>query len=54
MKIPGVVGATVDVKSGDVEVLSEDKRLATQTIRETIEKTNFKVISIEGPLELDR
>jgi hypothetical protein len=52
--MPGVVGATVDVKSGDVEVISTDKRTGKKTIRETIESTNFKVVSIRGPIRLKR
>ena len=51
-KMPGVVGATVDVQSGDVEVISTDKRTTQRTIRTTIETTNFTVISIKGPFEL--
>ena len=50
MQMPGVVRATVNVKSGDVAI-SADKRTGEKTIRETIEKTNFKVVSIQGPSE---
>ncbi len=49
--MPGVVRATVDVKSGDVEVIASDKRTSEKTLRATIEKTNFKVVSIQGPSE---
>jgi len=49
--MPGVVRATVKVKSGDVEVIASDKRTNKKTLRATIEKTNFKVISIEAPSE---
>ena len=52
--MPGVVDATVDVKSGDVEVTSADKRTGKKTIRETIESTNFKVVSIRGPIRSKR
>jgi hypothetical protein len=49
--MPGVVRATVDVKSGDVEVISTDARTDEKTIRETIGQTKFKVVSLEGPFE---
>jgi len=50
--LPGVVEATVNVKSGDVKVIAADKRIDEKAIRETIEKTNFKVISIKGPVRI--
>ena len=52
--MPGVVEATVNVKSGDVKVIAADKRIDEKTIRETIEKTNFKVVSIKGPVRIKR
>jgi hypothetical protein len=52
--MPGVVGATVDVKKGDVEVISADPRADEKAIRVTIEKSNFKVVSIKGPFKVKR
>jgi len=54
MALPGVVRATVDVKSGAVEVISEDKRTGEKAIRETIRKTNFNVVSVKGPFSVTR
>jgi hypothetical protein len=44
----------VDVKKGDVEVITADTRATEKLIRETIEKTKFKVISIKGPIKVKR
>ena len=52
--MPGVVEATVNVKSGDVKVIAADKRVGEKAIRDTIEKTNFKVVSIQGPVRIKR
>ena len=52
--MPGVVNATVDVKKGDVEIVSADARVNEKTIRATIQKTKFRVISIKGPLKVKR
>ena len=51
-KMPGVLGAKVDVKSGDVEVIAEEKGVDEQAIRQTIGTTNFKTISIKGPFKV--
>ena len=50
--MPGVLGAKVDVKSGDVEVIAEEKGVDEQAIRQTIGTTNFKTISIKGPFKV--
>jgi len=47
--MPGVVRSSVDVKKGAVEVISTDARNGEKLIRETIGRTNFKVVSLEGP-----
>jgi copper chaperone CopZ len=52
--LPSVVSAKVDVKKGDVEVITADTRATEKLIRETIEKTKFKVISIKGPIKVKR
>ena len=52
--MPGVVSAKVDVKKGDVEVLAADKRATEKLIRETIEKTKFRVVSMKGPIKVKR
>ncbi len=54
VKMPGVTDVTVNVKNGDVELFSTDKRTNEKTIREIIETTNFKVISINGPVKVTR
>jgi len=51
-QLPGVVIAKVDVKSGDVEIVTTDERTGDKVIRETIGKTNFKVVSMEGPVRV--
>jgi len=48
------VEATVNVKSGDVKVVSANKSVSEKIIRETIAKTNFKVVSIKGPVKVKR
>jgi len=50
--MPGVTDVTVDVKKGDVELFSTDKRTDEKAIRETIESTKFKVISLDGPVKV--
>ena len=52
--MPGVVEATVNVKSGDVKIVAADERIGEKAIRNTIEKTNFKVVSIKGPVRKKR
>ena len=52
LTMPGVVHATVNVESGDVEIFSADERTGEKIIRETIGKTNFKVVSIKGPVKI--
>ncbi len=52
--MPGVVSTTVDIKMGNVELLTSDKRAGEKSIRETIDKTNFKVVSITGPTKIKR
>ena len=44
--------AKVNVKSGDVQVIAADERVGEQAIRETILKSNFKVVSIQGPIRI--
>jgi hypothetical protein len=44
----------VDVISGDVKVITADKRVDEKLIRETIVKTKFTVVSIKGPVKIKR
>ena len=52
--MPGVVGAKVDVKRGDAEVVTADKRTGKDAIRRVVEQTKFKVVTIKGPFEVTR
>ena len=44
----------MNVESGDVKVITADKRVDEKLIRETIVKTKFTVVSIKGPLPIKR
>jgi len=52
--VNGVAEATVNVKSGEVQLLTTNKKVTETVIRKTIETTNFKVVDIQGPTPAKR